>query len=620
MSVISPLGQDSDADADDAGSIIANAEEDADETDEGFFVEDEAEEATEFNSQREGTGRFVFAPTVLEMEATIAKIDELLSPRRKKGYGIDYSEAKKVDKHVRYRLSGVRTFCSLFVSATNKNPKGKYWVAMSIEAANANAKKQGGKGTHHARKLRAWTRDFMRDGTLPEANFKGGKGRSYLDDEDLVKEIHLHLQEKGKYVKAMDIVHYLDTPEMLERLHRTKTISLATAQRWMKTMGYRWMKTPTGQYVDGHEREDVVYHRDHVFLPAIARCEPNLREWETTSDNAPHFNRVPGKRYTVIWYHDESIFYAHDRRKMRWIRSDYTPKPYAKGEGQSMMVADYVSADYGWLRSPDGTESARRILKPGKARDGYFESKDVLDQAAEALDILKRCYPDDDHVLVYDNATTHTKRPEGSLSALKMTKGPSKNFKVEVTARDPISGRPIFLPNGKHKKEKICMSGAQFNNGNPQALYEELEDGTHQFKGMVKILEERGYEVKGKKTQCGKNFRSGCKGGNKDCCLRRMLFNEPDFANVKSLLEIEAEERGIQVLFLPKFHCELNFIEQCWGSAKRHYRMLPDSSTEADLERNMLESLEHVDITRMRRCVAATWSRFGDKIITDRTF
>ena len=37
---------------------------------------------------------------------------------------------------------------------------------------------------------------------------------SLLEDEDLTQEIHLHLQGIGKWVIAMDIVNYLDTPEL----------------------------------------------------------------------------------------------------------------------------------------------------------------------------------------------------------------------------------------------------------------------------------------------------------------------------------------------------------------------------------------------------------------------
>jgi hypothetical protein len=34
-----------------------------------------------------------------------------------------------------------------------------------------------------------------------------------------------------------------------------------------------------------------------------------------------------------------------------------------------------------------------------------------------AMDILEEHYPDEDHVLVFDNATTHLKRADDALSA-----------------------------------------------------------------------------------------------------------------------------------------------------------------------------------------------------------
>jgi hypothetical protein len=55
-----------------------------------------------------------------------------------------------------------------------------------------------------------------------------------LDDEDLANEIALHLQGIAKWIKAMDIVHYLDQPEVKRRHKLKKSISVATAQRWMR--------------------------------------------------------------------------------------------------------------------------------------------------------------------------------------------------------------------------------------------------------------------------------------------------------------------------------------------------------------------------------------------------
>jgi transposase len=79
-----------------------------------------------------------------------------------------------------------------------------------------------------------------------------------------------------------------------------------------------------------------------------------------------------------------------------------------------------------------------------------------------------------------------------------------------------------------------------------------------------------------------------------------MLYSEPDFV-AEALLRTLCESHGVPVLFLPKFHCELNFIEQCWGYAKRRYRMAPESSKEENLERNVLASLEEVPLISMRR-------------------
>jgi hypothetical protein len=73
--------------------------------------------------------------------------------------------------------------------------------------------------------------------------------------------------------------------------------------------------------------------------------------------------------------------------------------------------------------------------------------------------------------------------------------------------------------------------------------------------------------------------------------------------NAKSLLQGLCKARGFKVLFLPKFHCELNFIEMCWGHAKRTHRLYLPSSKEEDLERNMLAALETISIEQMQKCM-----------------
>ena len=148
------------------------------------------------------------------------------------------------------------------------------------------------------------------------------------------------------------------------------------------------------------------------------------------------------------------------------------------------------------------------------------------------------------------------------------------------------------------------MMGATFPDGSPQSLYFSPDHPHHpgKFKGMAIILEERGLHQYAKlRAECV-GFK--CADVHANCCCRRVLFNQPDFAAVKSMLEYTCEEQGVQVLFLPKFHCELNPIEMCWGYAKRLYRLLPESSREDALEKNSIESLDSVPLDSMRRYVS----------------
>ena len=364
--------------------------------------------------------------------------------------------------------------------------------------------------------------------------------------------------------------------------------------------------------MDGHEREDVVAYRKKVFLPQWRKFVNQMATWD--KDLKEHLPPTDRKR-VIVWFHDESIFYAHDRRKKGWYHKDASAKPYTKGEGASLMVADFVSADFGWLSSPDGKRSARRIFKPGKNRDGYFTNTEILEQAKDAMDILQEFYPEYEHVLIYDNATTHLKRAEDALSAKSMPKGipkPGTNWGIEVSKRDPITGKLIYRPDGTVEKIKVQMRDAQFRNGDPQPLYFPMDHRNVElrgkFKGMAVILQERGINVTGKLAQC-KGFK--CAPAATDCCCRRMLYNEPDFAGAESLLETMCHGRGVEVVFLPKFHCELNFIEQCWGRAKSVYRTYPPSSKEEDLIQNTLSALASIPLTMMRK-FATRSRRFMD--------
>jgi hypothetical protein len=145
------------------------------------------------------------------------------------------------------------------------------------------------------------------------------------------------------------------------------------------------------------------------------------------------------------------------------------------------------------------------------------------------------------------------------------------------------------------------MEDATFQDGARQPLYFPQNHTRYPgfFKGMTAILRERGFEDPEK-------IRAACPGFKCDkeainCCQRRILFDEKDFTNVPSLVESHCQTRGFEVLFLPKFHPELNMIEMCWGYAKRLYRELPPTQKMDEIERNALHSPDNVPLDSMRR-------------------
>ncbi|KIK93975.1 hypothetical protein PAXRUDRAFT_785281 [Paxillus rubicundulus Ve08.2h10] len=169
-------------------------------------------------------------------------------------------------------------------------------------------------------------------------------------------------------------------------------------------------------YVDGHKCTNVIRYHQGVFIPAMIKNEQHLQIWEKDSVTSK-LTLLPGERQVKEWFHNKVTFYANDWHHLGWIHIDAGSDPRPKGEGTSIMVSDFVSADRGWCRSPDGQESAWVLFRAGKAHDGWFMNDDILKQTSQTMDILEKHHPNSDHVLIFDNATTHLKRADNALSA-----------------------------------------------------------------------------------------------------------------------------------------------------------------------------------------------------------
>ncbi|KAI0312603.1 hypothetical protein OF83DRAFT_1145216 [Amylostereum chailletii] len=500
---------------------------------------------------------FVPPPDPALCKVALQKIMSKLKPRQGDGKGYAPFEG---DNLLHERLRMLATFLRAYTSssASSLEPADSLgWIQSSVEVAHLH-----GKSEHTAHQLRRWARAFLDNENNLPVNIYGTWNTSLLDNEDLRYELGLHLQSIGKYVAARDIINFVNTEEARIKFGFTRTISLRTAQRWMHDLGYRWKRTPHGQYIDSHERTDVTSYRDDA-------AREKQRVWAQDGQLEAEPVLGEGEKVVVKWFHDETHFSANDRHEK--------PVPRAKTEGAMLMIADFVSADRGWLGSPDGSANTRN-------RDGYFSNDDILTHATAAMDILDAHYPHEQHLFIFDNATTHRKRPDDALSA-------------------PL-GKPMFGVSTTVTNE----------HGNPKKI--RMGDGTF-ADGMLEILVKHGFDhtqLSALRTECPKFKCPVAFNPSAPCCCRRLLFNQPDFADIPSILETHCRKRGYDVVFLPKFHCELNFIEQCWGRSKAIYRDFPASSREADLERNTVAALGTVPLISMRR-FANRSERFEDAYI-----
>lgn len=86
------------------------------------------------------------------------------------------------------------------------------------------------------------------------------------------------------------------------------------------------------------------------------------------------------------------------------------------------------------------------------------------------------------------------------------------------------------------------------------------------------------------------------------CCCQHILYNQLDFVSQKPLLQEHIKSHGHLCNFYPRYHCELNFIEQYWGVAKLRFRIAGRARTLRDMETKMLQCLDDVPLKQIQRC------------------
>ena len=291
--------------------------------------------------------------------------------------------------------------------------------------------------------------------------------------------------------------------------------------------------------MDGHEREDVVKSRKE-FLERLNRLKRTHLPPPPCSDErvATLPPDAETRKKLVLLYHDESIFNTNEGQTWMWATED-TPVIQPKTKGVGVMVSDFIDQHRGFLRLteqehttitanvPDFPKTARVLFEYGAEKEGYWTGEKFMHNVEDAVQIAEHVYPLASHTIVwlFDQSSCHRAFTEDALNVRHMNVRPGG---IQPKMRDTMWGRQI------------------------QSMV--MEDGTP--KGMKMVLEERGINTSHMNADD----------------MRVVLSYHEDFCTEKTVVEYYLENRGHIVLFIPKFHCELNPIERVWGQAKVYTR------------------------------------------------
>ena len=480
----------------------------------------------------------------LKVEAVAAQSSNAkLEQRNKKITKWEYTQYLSVLRYFQFRL---------------ENGKGKMDAAEEVAKVIFNKR---GHSSYKAQCIRNWAKFYIRNGYLPvHQQGKHAKTFSIIHDEKVCEILKSELRKMTDSQRTPQTFVALLNTNLLKELPggAPESVTEETATIWMRYLGFEREEAKKGYYTDGHEREDVVTYRAE-FLEKMKDYERRMGHWAGPDMNefcSPCESLREGEKEVVLVTHDEMIVHANDATKYFWQEHSSTKSIRPKSNGSSLMVSGFSCVCHGFH---GGTTS--HIMKPGKNRDGYWTNAMLVEQLEKVIPIFQAAHPGKTLLFAFDNSQNHhAKHPRAlTTSHLNLTDGGASD---KFFLRDTVY-------NGKEQKMQ----------------FEDRFGKLHQ-KGLKRILQERDCWP----PSCGSSVR----GAKFD------LEKHPDFMNEKIWLQEVIENSGHEMIFYPKFHCELNYIEMVWAYVKKDLRSKCTFSY-PDLQSRLPQALNDVPMAYFKR-------------------
>jgi hypothetical protein len=398
--------------------------------------------------------------------------------------------------------------------------------------------------SYRARSIRQWADHYYVNNTFQK--FRQGvhtKTFTIIINEGVQETLKTHLRNMTKTERTPLKFMNLLNDSVLRIIQRTilrapNSVNEDTARRWMRILGFFPSGHKKGYFVDGHEREDVVEHRKR-FLAEMMHHQRLFSYWEGENmDTHIRPTLMDGEQEIVLIVQDECIIYTNDANKIIWEENS-KKELRPKSNGRSLHISGFTCACHGFC---DGRTAT--IMKPGKNADGYWTNKDLVEQLEIVIKIFEELHPNCKLLFAFDNSQNHHAR-----------------------APDALYVKNINLSDGG---KAVKMLRNTVWNDRPHLM----QTAAGKQKGVKTILEERGLYPNHKLLlecdMCKDSTIEGPRTERVSCCGRGILGSCDDFKESASKIWLQeiAEKYGHSIIFFPKFHCELNFIEMIWAYIK----------------------------------------------------